>query len=95
LLRSQKAALLYFITVYMLIPLSAPIILGGVIQAYGKIDIVFSLLYYFTSPISMIIYSDYADIPSLNGYAISIAISALIIIISIESFRKLEYALEH
>jgi len=94
LLKSQKAALLYFITMYILMPLSAPIILNGAIQAHGKIDAVLSLLFYFMSPLSMISYTDYTDIPALKGYISSIGISALIIAVSMETFRKLEYALE-
>ncbi len=94
LLKSQKAALLYFITIYMLIPISAPIVLNGAIQAHGKIDAVLSLLFYFMSPIFIISYTDYTDIPAFKGYTLSVVISALIIVASMEMFRKLEYALE-
>ena len=75
-------------------PLSAPIILSGAIQAHGKIDAVLSLLFYFISPIFMVNYTNYTDIPALKGYISSIGISALIIAASMETFRKLEYALE-
>uniref|UniRef100_A0A7J3Z8I3 Uncharacterized protein n=1 Tax=Ignisphaera aggregans TaxID=334771 RepID=A0A7J3Z8I3_9CREN len=94
LLKSQRAALLYFITMFIIMPLSAPIVLNGAVQAHGKIDATLSLFFYFTSPISMINYENYADIPMLKGFIATIGISALIMVVSMEIFRKLEYALE-
>jgi len=95
LLRSQKAALFYFVTTYMLIPLSSPVILNGALQTQGRIDAVLSLFFYFTSPITMIRYTKYASISSLEAYVATTFISILIIIISMRLFRQLEYGPEY
>jgi len=86
---------LYLITTYILMPLSAPKVLNGAIQAHGKTDAVLSSPFYFMSSISMVSHTDYADMPPLKGYILATAVSALMVVASMEAFRKLEYVLKH
>jgi len=95
LLRSQKAALFYFVTMYMLIPLSSPIILNGALQAQGRIDVVLSLFFYFTSPMTMIQYAKYTAVAPLEGYTAAAFISILIVLLSMKLFERLEYGPEY
>lgn len=91
LLRNQKASLLYFIAVFMILPISVSILINTIIMHGGKIDPVNSVLFYYLAPMTMSLYKDYAEIPLTQGYEIALGISLILTIISMEIFRRLEY----
>ncbi|ADV64776.1 hypothetical protein [Desulfurococcus mucosus] len=95
LLRDQRAALLYFVAVFMLVPIAAPIVLTNEVSARGTIDAPLALFFYFTSPLTMVRYEGHVDVSLPTACTAALFASALIVIASAKVFEHLEYGLEH
>jgi len=92
LLKNTRAALLYLATTYMIVPLSSLVVLTTIVTASKQlIDPLFSVFFYYVSPITMVEFSKFSVIPLSKGYIIALLMSLVIISLSMIIFERLEY----